>query len=116
MKWLYGMIGLSGEGFDQTLGDSEGQGNLACYSPWGHKESDKADLETELHSTCSGTLPLCLKKLTDPLPEVGLLCNSAGKEPACQCRRPGFDSWVGKILWRRAWQPTLAFLPGEFHE
>ena len=26
--------------FEQTPGDSEGQGSLACYSPWGHKESD----------------------------------------------------------------------------
>ena len=26
--------------FDQTLGDSEGQGNLVCRSPWGRKESD----------------------------------------------------------------------------
>ena len=23
------------------------------------------------------------------------------------------DLWVGKIPWRRAWQPTLVFLPGE---
>ena len=38
-----------------------------------------------------------------------------GKEPACQCRRCGFDSWVGKIPWRRAWQTTLVFLPGESH-
>ena len=30
-----------------------------------------------------------------------------------QCRRPGFDSCVGKIPWRRAWQPTPVFLPGE---
>ena len=29
------------------------------------------------------------------------------------CRRPGFDPWVGKIPWRRAWQPTQVFLPGE---
>ena len=27
--------------------------------------------------------------------------------------RRGFDPWVGKIPWRRAWQPTPAFLPGE---
>ena len=27
----------------------------------------------------------------------------------------GFDSWVGKILWSRKWQPSLVFLPGEFH-
>ena len=26
-----------------------------------------------------------------------------------------FDPWVGKIPWRREWQPTLVFLPGEFH-
>ena len=26
--------------FEQTLGDSGGQRSLACYSPWGHKESD----------------------------------------------------------------------------
>ena len=27
--------------FEQIPGDSEGQGNLMCYSPWGHKESDR---------------------------------------------------------------------------
>jgi len=26
---------------------------------------------------------------------------------------PGFDHWVRKIPWRRAWQPTPVFLPGE---
>ena len=31
---------LSGHGFEQTLGDSEGQGSLVCCSSWGHKESD----------------------------------------------------------------------------
>ena len=31
------------------------------------------------------------------------------------CRRPGFACWVRKIPWRRAWQPTPAFLPGESH-
>ena len=27
-----------------------------------------------------------------------------------QCRRPGVNPWVGKILWRRAWKPTPALL------
>ena len=27
----------------------------------------------------------------------------------------GFDSWVGKILWSRKWQPVPVFLPGKFH-
>ena len=26
-----------------------------------------------------------------------------------------FDSWIGKIPWKRKWQPTPVFLPGEFH-
>ena len=26
--------------FEQTQGDTEGQGILVCFSPWGHKESD----------------------------------------------------------------------------
>ena len=44
--------------------------------------------------------------------------SASSKEPTCQCRRHkrcGFDPWVGKIPWRRAWKPTLVFLPGESH-
>ena len=32
--------GLNEYEFEQTVGDSEGQGSLACCSPWGHKELD----------------------------------------------------------------------------
>ena len=32
-----------------------------------------------------------------------------------RCGRLGFDLWVRKIPWRREWQPTPVFLPGEFH-
>ena len=39
----------------------------------------------------------------------------SGKESACQCRRRGFDPWVRKIPWKRAWQPTPVFLPGKSH-
>ena len=39
-----------------------------------------------------------------------------GKESTCQSRRRRFDPWVGKICWRRKWQPTPVFLPGTFHE
>ena len=39
----------------------------------------------------------------------------SSKEPTYQCRRCGFDSWVRRIPWRRKWQPTLVFLPGESH-
>ena len=40
----------------------------------------------------------------------------SGKEPTCQCRRfkrQGFNPRVGKIPWRRKWQHTAVFLPGE---
>ena len=30
-------------------------------------------------------------------------------------KRQGFNPWVGKILWRRKWQPSLVFLPGRSH-
>ena len=40
----YEMVGrhhrVNGHAFEQTLGDGEGQGNLACCSPRGCKESD----------------------------------------------------------------------------
>ena len=34
---------LNGHELDQTLGDTEGQGSLACCSPWGHRESDTTE-------------------------------------------------------------------------
>ena len=46
---------------------------------------------------------------------------SSGKETVCQCRRHrryrwlGFDPWVEKTPWRRAWQPTPVSMPGESH-
>ena len=49
---------------------------------------------------------------------VGLPGGAGGEEPACQCRRRekcGFDPWVRKIPWRRAWQLTPVYLPGESH-
>ena len=37
------------------------------------------------------------------------------KKICLQSRRHRFNHRVGKIPWRRAWRPTPAFLPGEFH-
>ena len=59
---------------------------LCCYFPW------------VLFDSCPG--------------------GSAGKEPTCHCRRHKrhwFDPWVGKIPWRRKWQPAPVFLPRKFH-
>ena len=34
---------LDGHEFEQVPGVGDGQGSLACYSPWGHKESDMTE-------------------------------------------------------------------------
>jgi len=39
---------LNGHEFEQTQGDSEEQGSLACCSPWGRKELDKYQRTTKL--------------------------------------------------------------------
>ena len=49
---------------------------------------------------------------------VKLETGSVGKESTCNAGNTGDDTlnpWVGKIPWRRAWQPTPIFLPGELH-
>ena len=78
---------LDGHESEQALGVGEGQGSLACCSPWGRKKSDK----------------------TGWLNWTEFIRNShlaSGKESACQCRRLEFDPWVGKIPWSRKWKPT----------
>ena len=43
---------LNGHEFEQAPGDGEGQGGLACCSPWGHKESDMTE---QLNNKCMTT-------------------------------------------------------------
>ena len=75
------------------------------YSLWGHKS------QTWLSDFCF--------HFHFPAFFWGFPDGASGKEPACQCRRHkrcGLSPWVGKIPWRRAWQPTpVLFLPGEYH-
>ena len=52
------------------------------------------------------------RQLTGLLPLSSI---SAQVEISLQCRRPRFNPWVGKIPWKREWQPTPILLPGEFH-
>ena len=50
-----GMVGinrLNGFEFEQALGDGEGQEGLACYSPWGLKESDITEQLNNNKSVC----------------------------------------------------------------
>ena len=47
---------LNGHEFEQTLGDSEGQGSLVYCSPWGHKESD---MTSRLNNNNTCTVSCC---------------------------------------------------------
>ena len=82
-------------------GEFQEQRSLAGYSPWSHKELDTAKWLTQVQGR-----------------DWGFPGGTSGKKPACQCRRQRrgrFIPWVGKIPWRRAWQLTPVFLPGESH-
>ena len=49
---------------------------------------------------------------------MGVPGGASGKEPTCRCRRHkrhGFDPWIRKIPWIRAWQPIPVFLPIDSH-
>ena len=41
--------------------------------------------------------------------------SSDSKSVCLQCGRRRFDPWVGKIPWRRKWQPIPVLLPEKFH-
>ena len=95
---------LNGHEFEQTLGDSEGQRSLACYSPWGRKIGH--------HLATEQQMPRLQIWLSFPGGASG------NKEAICQCRRCNrgrFNPWIGKIPWAKAWQPTPVFLPREPH-
>ena len=75
-----------------------------------------------LHVILINPASLCFPCPTSVSPPVGVSWGfsggTSGKEPACQCRRHkryGSDPWIRKIPWRRIWQPTPIFLPGESH-
>ena len=73
------------------LENSMARRSLVGYSPWSCKELDTTE---PLHWFTAS---------------LGFPGGTRGKESACQCRRcrrQGFDPWVGKIPWRRKWQPA----------
>ena len=81
------------------LENPHGQRSLAGYSPGGHKESDMTErLSTHMQTRDS---------------RASLAAQTVKNLPAV--RRPEFNPWVGKVPWRRAWQPSPVFLPGEVH-
>ena len=73
--------------------------------------SDSRDWHDPALFTSTGkTLPSVLRQASQVVLEVKNPPSSAGE------MRHGFYPWVGKIPWRRAWQPIPIFLPGKSHE
>ena len=81
-----------------TPGVGDGQGGLACFDSWGRKVGHNWATELNWTEWLMG-LPWWLRWWRIYL----------------QCRRLGFDPWVRKTPWRREWQFTPVFLPGESH-
>ena len=93
-------------------GESHGRISLKGCSPWGCTESDTTEATLVvawvfLAKKCS--LLLVHRGFVSLIPSLWGQMSFSGKEPTCQCRRHGFNPW------RRAWQPTPVFLPGESH-
>ena len=71
---------LNGHEFEQTLGDSEGQGSLVCCSPWGRKESTRlSDWTTYIHPLLPSLPSLALSHLSrsSQSTRLGSLCYTA---------------------------------------
>ena len=101
------------------------------YSSWGCKESDTTEwlfyfTLMPLAATWMDPEMIILSEVSETekgqYHMISLLWGfpggTSGKEHTCQCtkhERCGFDPWVGKIPWRRPWQPTPVVLPGKFH-
>ena len=74
--------------------------------------------ECEVNGWGLNALPQSCAALDNAEPDKGVPGGSAVKNPPAKqwsCKRHGFDPWVEKILWRRAWQPSPVFLPGKSH-
>ena len=58
-----------------------------------------------------------MKTLVFPHPTLGFPGGAVVKNLPASARDTGgrFDPWVRKIPWRRKWQSTPVFLPGESH-
>ena len=136
LGWEYSLEKGMATHSSTLAGKSHGRRSLVGYSPWGqrfghdwsnlthrvyiiHKEdynhtlrdSDRALDWAIINSVAlSGATNLLTLYWASPW--------LSGKDSTCQCRRHRrlvFDSWVKKIPWWRAWQPTPVFLLGESH-
>ena len=82
---------------------------LNVFKPRNNISDDKV---SPINYSCSIRFQVFQDKYT--LHNGTLIDGSASKEYFCKAGgRPKFNSWVGKIPWRRKWQPSPVFLPGK---
>ena len=89
-------------------------GRFSTAEPWGkHRPCWRLNTSTQRRESLPSCSHLSLHFISTSISEEGFSSGSAIKKIHLQCRRPMFDPWVGKIPWRRKWQPPLVFLPGK---
>ena len=96
--WKLSVQSLSGVRLFATPWTAARKGSLAGCSP----------LETMIISKNFFLARVCISKWLGGF-------EGKKKKTLLPIRRCGFDPWVGTIPWRRKWQPTSVFLPGESH-
>ena len=134
--WHYRLKRLNRHQSEWTLGDGEGQGSLVCCSPWGHSQTRLNNwhyLMLHLFSCWLFVSPIRMQKLPEArefpvekamAPHSSTLAwkipwmEEPGRLQSMGLLRVGHD-WATSLTlftfmhWRRKWQLTPVFLPGE---
>ena len=102
----------------QPASHDDHPGKRSWETEYGH-QADGREVECgEELKVCWNSGPLASQNKPTALTRKGFPGGANGKEPTCQCRRHkrlGSIPRLGRSPWRRAWQPTPGFLPGESH-
>ena len=96
--------GLDGHEFEQVPGNSEGQGSLVGYSPWGHKEVDTTDQlnkMTKCSIACMCALSCVRRFVTPRTYQAPWDCPGKRAGAGCACMPGSLDGWVAPTLGRR---------------
>jgi len=105
---------LDGRESEWTLGVGDGQGGLACFDSWGRKELDMTERLNWLNLSMEKAMAPHSSTLAWKIPWT----EKPGRLQSMGSLRVGHN-WVTSLSlftfrhWRRKWQPTPVFLPGE---
>ena len=86
---------LNGHEFEQTPGDSEGQGSLSCYSPWGCKQLDKTEQQNNNHH-------YSLRRVSNWFPTLRQVCIKVGRQQPRGLLKPSWQMGTQVTNFRRS--------------